>query len=361
MLNCSLQLNLNQAGANSALGAIFDWSGDGILGLQGPSGSGKTTFLKQLAGFGQTVKTTQHWIKWGQQVWESEQLKIKPHKRPVTLVFQQHPLFPHLIVSENLDFARQHSYRDISDELFQQIISEFKINELLPKSSLHLSGGQQSRIALVQGLLARPELLLLDEPFAALDEDTQLLTAKALKRFSKQLSIAIILVSHSPHQLASLCDQLMTIENHQITAPTQEVLNRLNHPKNSAKSSANINTFLNATLKSFHQESHLACFDVNGSEWFVASKHQPEQQVVIAIPASEVSLTLEQPAATSIANCIPVVVDSWSDTSNGCLVKLKYKQILISCKITQYSFQKLNLDANLSLFAQFKATNIAII
>ncbi len=360
MLSCSLKIPLNQDDKESLLSAVFEWDGDGILGLQGPSGSGKTTLLKQLAGFKKVLKTPQHSIIWKKKTWESAQKQLKAYRRPVTLVFQEHPLFPHLDVAQNLEFARQHSYRSISDNEFNAILSDFDLLNLINKKSIHLSGGQQSRIALVQGLLARPELLLLDEPFSALDAKTRHGTTHALKHHTKQLGISTILVSHVPQELASICDALITIKQNQLSGPHKDLLKILNQETNNDESIP-ATTYMEASLKSFDAIHHLSCFEVSGRDILVACTSQPNTNKVIEIPASEVSLVLEQPSATSIANCIEVILESWIDVNDGLLLQLKFNQQRLSCKITQYSFEKLDLKHGQKLFAQFKATAIKIL
>jgi molybdate transport system ATP-binding protein len=216
-------------------------------------------------------------------------------------------------------------------------------------------------VALVQGILACPELLLLDEPFSALDFATRHKTAQALKTHTRELGIAVVLVSHAPHELASICEQLLVINNDQLTGPHPDPLKILNQQQNSEHSPAPTTTFLKASLVSFDPNHHLAHFDVSGMEILVASKNKPEQNEIIEIPASEVSIILEQPAATSIANCIQVTLDDWIDVDDGCLLKLKFSEQFLTSKITQYSFQKLKLAKNMSLFAQFKATAIDIL
>ncbi len=361
MLNCSLQIPVNHSGKCTNLNFNFNWNGEGILGLQGTSGSGKTTLLKQIAGFGENLKGSQQQIKWNNLLWESEKYQLNACNRKVTLVFQEHPLFPHMNVQQNLEFARAHSYRQMTDEDFSNIIADFDLNDLLNQNSHHLSGGQQSRVALVQGLIAYPELLLLDEPFSALDFETRHKTAQALKHHIKKFEIAVILVSHAPQELAAICEQLLLITKHKLTGPHQEVLKVLNqqHPKD--HNSSTTTTFLKAKLCRFNSTHHIAHFEVSGTEILVACKNKPEQNETIEIPASEVSLILEKPATTSIANCIEVRLESWKEMDDGCLLELKFQDQILTSKITQYSFEKLKLEKHKILFAQFKATAIDII
>jgi molybdate transport system ATP-binding protein len=358
MLECNLQLTIGK----QLLKVNFSWDGIGILGLQGPSGCGKTTLLKSIAGLNKQSINRQSTINWNNINWQSSRQFEPPHKRAVTLVFQKHPLFPHMTVEQNLNFARKHGYRKISDNEYNALIKDFDCHQLLNNNSLQLSGGQQSRVAMVQGLLAYPELLLLDEPFSALDTDARHNCIIALKKYAVQLSISIIIVSHAPHELAAICEQLLIINNGCITGPHENILEKINNNSYHSISTIDpVTTFLEANLNSFDEVNHLAYFDVSGTEFLVSTKQKPDDKATIEVPASEVSLLLEQPTGTSIANCIPVTLKKYSFVDDGALLQLEFQQKKLSCKITQHSFKKLKLNQGKPLFAQFKATAIRIL
>ncbi|MDX1437076.1 MAG: ABC transporter ATP-binding protein, partial [Anaerolineales bacterium] len=139
-----------------------------ILAVLGPSGCGKTTLLRLLAGF---EKPTQGKIFLGGQVVANRRRFVAPEVREVGMVFQEHALFPHLTVSENVGYGLQHtdpvSRRDTVDSMLTLVGLE-RYGGRFPHE---LSGGERQRVALARALAPRPILVLLDEPFSNLDAD----------------------------------------------------------------------------------------------------------------------------------------------------------------------------------------------
>lgn len=361
MLNCHFKLPANSSDTHLLLESNFSWSGVGILGISGSSGSGKTTLLNIIAGF-PPADLQQTRISWDGILLQSSEknLCLIAEKRPISMVFQQQILFPHMTVKQNLQFARKHGYRKLPEQQFRALINSFDLEDLLPKPPEQLSGGEKNRVALVQSLCALPDLLLLDEPFSALDATRQHETIATLKKCVKRLNISVILVSHSFHELAYMCDEILFIKQQTISGPYSDVINQLNLNRYTSNHIEPLTTFLKAQLCHYHQQEQQAEFEIDDESVLISCPHRPEQIENIEIPAHEVSILLKPAKGTSIANCIPVILSEFQDFGGEILLTLTIKKQFLYCKITKKSFNQLNLHKGLSLYAQFKATAIHI-
>ncbi|MCE7071754.1 ABC transporter ATP-binding protein [Dyadobacter sp. CY327] len=183
-----------------------------ILSITGPSGAGKTTLLRQIAGL-LTPETGK--ITFGNQVWldSAAQRSVAPQLRNIGFVFQDYALFPHLTVEENLLFGLpKGSDRSIVDDL----LNATELSNLAIRKPNQLSGGQQQRVALARALVRKPDLLLLDEPFAALDYDMRYHLQDMLSKFHRQHNLTMIIVTHDIGEIFRLADQVAIIENGKI-------------------------------------------------------------------------------------------------------------------------------------------------
>jgi len=136
---------------------------DKIACILGPSGCGKTTLLKLIAGL---FKVEKGEILLDNELVSSNNIHVKTEKRKIGFLFQDYALFPHQTVKENLQFA----IRDkSSSHTIEEILDVIKLTDSLKKYPHELSGGEQQRVALARSIIARPNLLLLDEPFSSLD------------------------------------------------------------------------------------------------------------------------------------------------------------------------------------------------
>lgn len=188
-----------------------------ITGVFGPSGSGKTTLLHFLAG---TERPKAGFCSLDDRTLFDANTKthIPPRLRQVGVVFQEGRLFPHLNVRDNLMFGYQllaeEKRRFKPDDLIQLL----ELGPLMSRRPLRLSGGERQRVALGRAILASPQLLLLDEPLAALDRGLKQQILPFLRRIRDQLGLPMIHVSHDMSELLQLTDQLLMIDQGRILA-----------------------------------------------------------------------------------------------------------------------------------------------
>ncbi len=177
---------------------------DNILGLMGASGSGKSMTLKCIAG----IETPdQGRIVLNDRVlFDSEKkINVPIQKRNVGYMFQSYALFPNMNVYENISVGlRARKVKDV-DIVVQKVMKQFQISELASRYSKQLSGGQRQRVALARLMAYEPDVLLLDEPFNALDEDLKEDLLRELKS-ELQISKPVIFVSHNKEEVNELCD-----------------------------------------------------------------------------------------------------------------------------------------------------------
>lgn len=184
---------------------------DEVLVIQGESGSGKTTILDCIAGI---KKPDNGEIDINNKLlFSSKQSKNLPIKdRNISYVFQYYALFPHMTIKKNISFGldcRQYP----EDDNLEYIMETFKIKRLEHKYPNQISGGEKQRVAFARALVVKPEILLLDEPFSALDLDTRQPLYEEFRQLKKSNSISIILVTHDRNEAKLLGDEIIEIKN----------------------------------------------------------------------------------------------------------------------------------------------------
>ncbi|MCF2486632.1 sulfate/molybdate ABC transporter ATP-binding protein [Dyadobacter sp. CY347] len=199
-----------------------------ILAITGPSGAGKTTLLRQIAGL---LTPENGKIAFGSEVWfaSAEQKMMSPQLRKIGFVFQDYALFPHLTVEENLLFGLK---KGREKNIVGELLKATELSNLANRKPNQLSGGQQQRVALARAMVRKPALMLLDEPFAALDYDMRYHLQDMLLKFHRQHQLTMIIVTHDIGEIFRLADQVAIIENGKIArqgTPAEVYANEPSH------------------------------------------------------------------------------------------------------------------------------------
>lgn len=177
-----------------------------ILTMLGPSGCGKSTILRTIAGFNEA--NSGHIFVDGQDI-----TNLPPEKRPTGMVFQSYNLWPHMTVYENLAFGLKLKKvpKEQIDKEIKEMLELIKMPNVAKKYPSQLSGGQQQRIAIARTLLLKPAVLLLDEPFSALDAKIRMQMREELKKIQSQLKITVIFVTHDQEEAMAISHRIVVM------------------------------------------------------------------------------------------------------------------------------------------------------
>lgn len=191
--------------------------GTGVTALFGPSGAGKSSLVALLAGLmqpdrGSIALEGKILVDVGQRRY------LPPHRREIGCVFQDGRLFPHLTVQQNLSFGPFVRRLRLDEITRRELIDRLALSHLLERRPARLSGGEKQRVAIARAILAKPRLLLMDEPMASLDEARKEEILPYLEDLPKFAGVPILYVSHSVTEVLRLADQVIRMDEGRITA-----------------------------------------------------------------------------------------------------------------------------------------------
>jgi len=190
-----------------------------LISLLGPSGCGKTTLLKIIAGFQRQSE--------GDVLVDGQSIShLPPNRRRIGIVFQNYALFPHMTVAENVGYglAAAGKPKDEIAVVVKEMLGVVQMTQFGARLPRELSGGQQQRVALARCLAIRPKILLLDEPFSALDKNLRLDMQIEIKRLQRQSGITTVLVTHDQEEALSISDRIAVLSRgylEQFDTPTE--------------------------------------------------------------------------------------------------------------------------------------------
>ena len=352
----SLDITLDLPFADFRLQVDLHLPGRGITALFGPSGSGKTSLLRCVAGL---ERAPHGQISVNGECWQDSTRRhfLAPHKRALGYVFQEASLFPHLSVRGNLDYGQKRIAPAARRIELDQAVQLLGIGHLLERPPITLSGGERQRVGIARALLTSPQLLLLDEPLAALDGKRKQEILPYLERLHDELDIPMLYVSHAADEVARLADHLVLLERGRVVASgaTDALLARLDLPLARDEEAA----VRLDTMVLDHDEAYaLTTLGFAGGTIQVTRKALPVgARARLKIQARDVSIALRGDNPSSIVNRVPARVVGFGEAAHPaqCLVALEAGRVRLMARITRLSRDQLGLAAGMEVVAQIKS------
>lgn len=324
----------------------------GVTGLFGPSGCGKTTLLRALAGLDRHSGGR---LEMAGRVWQGAQTFVPTHQRALGYVFQEAGLFDHLNVRKNLEYGAKRAPQ--TDLTLDETIQLLDLQTLLDRRPSGLSGGERQRVAIARALAAGPELLLMDEPLASLDQGRKQEILPFIDAVRRRLHIPMIYVSHASDEMAQIADHLVILKAGRVDAegPITDLLTRLDLSLAQGDAAESL---IEADVAE-HDECYGLTYLDSPAGRFTVERRRLDigSPIRLRIAARDVSLTLEPQSGTSILNIFPARVDELQDHGVAqSTVRLSVGEgVPLLARVTRKSAAELQLAPGTQVFAQVKS------
>jgi molybdate transport system ATP-binding protein len=276
----------------------------GITALFGRSGSGKSLTIGLIAGLARP--DSGHVILGDRALVDTDAgLYLPAHRRRIGLVFQDSHLFPHFSVKQNLHFGRWFAPRRERSIAFDAVVETLGIGHLLTRRPAGLSGGERQRVAIGRALLSCPQLLLFDEPFAALDMQRRLEILPLIERLRDEFAIPIVYVSHAIEEVARLAAYVVVLDRGKVKragTPNETLGADLYGTEDPRFGRSTMITARVGLFDAIYGLSELK--NSAGTIWLAGLAGNVGREVRIVIKATDVTLSIEQPQRTSVRSTL---------------------------------------------------------
>ncbi|MFG5381504.1 molybdenum ABC transporter ATP-binding protein [Yoonia sp. R2-816] len=323
----------------------------GVTAIFGRSGSGKTSLVNAVAGL---LRPDAGRIAVGDQVLFDSQTRqnLAPQKRRVGYVFQDARLFPHMNVQRNLTYGGDHDAA--------RVIEVLGLGDLLQRRPAGLSGGERQRVALGRALMSDPQILLMDEPLAALDAPRKAEILPYIERLRDEVQIPILYVSHDMSEVARLASTLVVLEGGTVVAsgPAGDVLARPDAvPLLGVRDAGSV---IIAKVAGRLLDDGLTEVAFSGGRIVLPGNlGRLGQKVRLRIPAQDVILAREAPKGISALNVLPVTITAIEQGRGpGVAVGLRAGNDQLLARVTRRSAKLMELAEGQQIFAIIKATAV---
>ncbi|MBI1418974.1 MAG: molybdenum ABC transporter ATP-binding protein [Limimaricola sp.] len=345
----SLSVDIGHRAGAFSIEATFEAPG-GVTALFGRSGAGKTTVVNAVAGL---VRPQRGRIALGDRVlFEAGRTNLPPQRRRIGYVFQEPRLFPHMSVLANLRYGGTH------DEA--RVIDLLGIGALLERRPGTLSGGEAARVALGRALMSAPEMLLLDEPLAALDAPRRAEVLGHLERLRDEVGIPMLYVSHELAEVARLATTLVLLDSGRVlrAGPLAQVL--ADPAAAHLFGDRGAGAVISARVVGHDSGDDLTEVDFDGGRLLLPGRvGRPGARLTVRIAAEDVILAGVAPLGLSALNVLEVEVTALADVPGGVAVGLSVGRAQLLARVTRRSAVKLDLRPGARVFAVVKATAMA--
>jgi len=329
----------------------------GTTGIFGVSGTGKTSLLHLLAGLerpsaGRLVFNGRVLVDVARNIW------TPPYRRRIGIVFQDARLFPHLNVRRNLEFGLRYRQTDTGRLSFSEVVELLELTKLLESCPRHISGGESQRVALARTLLSEPEMLLLDEPFSAVDVSLRRQILPFLWRLRDRLNIPMLVISHDLPDILQLTRDLLLIDQGRVAGHGPIDMLAFQPELSPLIKDSGLVNVLELTVA--EHEDHDSTRLRRGGLDFYAAYHDglvPGQEVKATLAPEDIIVSPHPVSETSARNLIPGKIVRVIDhpSRSLCLINLGDGVSLLA-EITQSSFRRLQMTTGMTVYCLFKAT-----
>lgn len=352
----SLSVALHHRFPGFALDVAFE-APPGLTALFGRSGSGKTSVINAVAGI---LRPDQGRISADHAVLldTSKAINLPPHRRRLGYVFQDARLFPHLTVQQNLRYGRWFAPKAPGPD-FEQITDLLGLQSLLQRRPTALSGGEKSRVAIGRALLSNPALLLMDEPFAALDDTRKAELLPYIEALRDRTKTPILYVSHALPEVARLATTLVVLDHGKVlrAGPASDLL--ADPDLAPAMGLRDAGAVLAAAITAQDADGLTQLQTAGGPIWLPRIASPIGAILRLRIAAQDVILSRSRPEGLSALNILAGTVREIRLTDQGALIQIALGPEHLLARITHRSAQALNLAPGLPIFAIVKSVAAA--
>ncbi|MHA6267000.1 molybdenum ABC transporter ATP-binding protein [Aliiroseovarius sp. CAU 1755] len=357
MTPAALSVHLQKEMAGFALDIGFD-APSGLTVLFGASGSGKTSVIDAVAGLNRAASGR---VALGDTVLmdSATGLHVPTHLRRLGYIFQDARLFPHMTVRRNLNFARTVSRAPADPTEFDRVVDMLGLSHLLARRPARLSGGEKQRVAIGRALLARPKLILADEPLAALDDARKAEILPYFERLRDESDVPILYVTHSAPEVARLATTVVALDAGRVIrqGSAAEVLG---DPSFAPGGDRAMGAVIEARVKTHHDDG-LTELDAGGLPLLLPHVAQsPGNRLRLRIAAQDVILSKTRPEGMSALNILPgTIADIRMGDGPGAVVSLDTAAGRVLARLTKRSVHSLELRQGSEVFAVVKSVAVA--
>ena len=357
-----LSVSLRQAGP-IPLDVAFTCDAGDVLAIFGPSGSGKTTILRTIAGLYRPAEAT---VQSGASTWTSTETGTfsPPHRRAVGFVFQEYALFPHLTAAGNVMTALGHRARADRRARAEELLRLVHLPAHMSRRPHELSGGERQRVALARALAREPAVLLLDEPFAAVDRSVRRRMQSEIDVLRRTLDVPLVLVTHDFDDVVRLATHVLLLERGRTIAcgPVRALMSRPDLTW--LREAVGLGSVFDGVVAATDAGRGLLTLAFEGGTLLAPNRDiAVGARVRVRIPAREVILSTKAPEGLSIHNVLPgtVMAIHAGEPADQATVQIAVGGVLLLAEVTRDAIARLGIAAGARVHALVKSVSIDLI
>jgi molybdate transport system ATP-binding protein len=333
-----------------------------VLAIFGPSGSGKTTILRSVAGL---YRPEQAVVRTGAETWSDSASGtfVPPYRRAVGFVFQDYALFPHLTAAGNVATALGHRPRGERRRRALELLKLVHLAGHEHKRPSELSGGERQRIALARALAREPAVLLLDEPFAALDRRVRRSLQDEIDVLRRTLDIPLIVVTHDFDDVIRLATHILLVERGRSVASGAlgDLMSRPDLPW--LRDAVGLGSVFDAVVGHRHPNRGLVELRFDGGTLLASDRELAVGAPVrVRVPAREVILAASEPSGLSLHNALAGAVSAiHADAGNDhVVVQIAIGSVRLLAEVTRDAIERLHIEVGKPLYALIKSVSLGV-